>query len=261
MIPLFIPVRFIDIIDILIVAFLMYQVYMLIKGTIAINIFIAIFSFYLLWVIVKALNMQLLGSILGPVIGAGVVAIIVVFQQELRRFLVLIGTRYFPHRKVTLDSLFQFNFENKEGIDINAIVQACNNLSKTKTGALIALRRRSPLHAYAKTGQLLDAETSSRLLETIFNKNTPLHDGAAIIEHNKITAAACILPLSESVTLPQDFGLRHRAGLGLSEETDALVIIISEESGKISVANKGYYIHVNTRELFNLLKSDSVIST
>lgn len=261
MFPLFIPVRFIDIIDILIVAFLLYQIYMLIKGTIAINIFIAVFSFYLLWLIVKALNMQLMGIILGPIIGAGVIAIIVVFQQELRRFLVLIGTRYFPHKRISLDSLFQFNIETKEGMNINALIHACNNLSKTKIGALIVIRRRSPLYAYEKTGQFIDAEISNRLLETIFNKNSPLHDGAVIIDQNRIRAAACILPVSESKNLPQNFGLRHRAGIGLSEESDALVIIISEETGKISVANKGYFTNVNSQELYSLLRSDTVISS
>ncbi len=239
MVPAFITIRILDIIDILLVAVLLYQVYRLIKGTVAINIFIAVFAVYLLWLVVKALNMELIGSILGQVIGVGVIALIIVFQQEIRRFLMIIGTRYLSRRNFTLESLFSVNLKTSSNINVEAIVTACENLSASKTGALIVIARKSELSTITEGGDILNAETSSRLLESIFFGNNPLHDGAVIIIGEKIHAARCVLPISENIYLPANFGTRHRAALGMTEKTDALVIVVSEETGEISVCKTG----------------------
>jgi len=239
MVPAFITIRILDIIDILLVAVLLYQVYRLIKGTVAINIFIAVFAVYLLWLVVKALNMELIGSILGQVIGVGVIALIIVFQQEIRRFLMIIGTRYLSRRNFTLESLFSVNLKTSSNINVEAIVTACENLSASKTGALIVIARKSELSTITEGGDILNAETSSRLLESIFFGNNPLHDGAVIIIGKKIHAARCVLPISENIYLPANFGTRHRAALGMTEKTDALVIVVSEETGEISVCKTG----------------------
>ncbi len=239
MVPAFITIRILDIIDILLVAVLLYQVYRLIKGTVAINIFFAVFAVYLLWLVVKALNMELIGSILGQVIGVGVIALIIVFQQEIRRFLLIIGTRYLSRRNFTLESLFSVNLKTSSSINIEAIVTACENLSVSKTGALIVIGRKSELSTITEGGDILNAETSSRLLESIFFRNSPLHDGAVIIIGEKIHAARCVLPISENIYLPANFGTRHRAALGMSEKTDAIVIVVSEETGDISACKTG----------------------
>ena len=240
MTTLFISIRILDVIDILLVAFLFYQLYMLIRGTVAINIFMGIFILYLFWLIVKALNMELLGSILGQIIGVGVIALIIVFQQEIRRFLLLIGTRYFSKNQFTLERLLFLKGKKVESpVKIEAIVRACRNMAENKVGALIVITQKSNLQLYAETGDIINAETSSRLLENIFFTNSPLHDGAVIIHNNLIYAARCILPLTEKSNLREYHGLRHRAALGISEITDAMVIVVSEESGKISFVQEG----------------------
>jgi len=240
MITAFISIRFLDILDILLVAFLLYQIYNLIRGTAAFNIFIAIFSFYLLWLIVKALNMQLLGSILGQVIGVGVIALIIVFQQEIRRFLLIFGTRYLSSQKFSLEHIFSFRGKTVSNkIDISSIVSACTNMSALKTGALIVITRKSDLFTYAKTGDIINADVTGRLLESIFFKNSPLHDGAVIVHKNRIWAARCVLPTTERLDIPAHYGMRHRAALGLTEKTDGVVVTVSEETGAISVSQDG----------------------
>lgn len=238
MITTFITIRFLDILDILLVAFLLYQIYKLIRGTTAINIFIGIFSLYLLWLVVKALNMSLLGSILGQIIGVGVIALIIVFQQEIRRFLLIISTRYIRSRKFSFEKLFSFGEKKVYEVQIDSIVNACSNMSAFKTGALIAISKKSDLMSFVRTGDVINADTSSRLLESIFFKNSPLHDGAVIIKRDKIAAARCVLPITERIDLPPQFGMRHRAALGIAEKTDAVVILVSEETGAISFAKQ-----------------------
>ena len=252
-----IPIRFLDIIDILLVAFLMYQVYILIKGSIAIYLFITVLIFWFIWWLVKD-NLMLLGSILGQVISVGAIALIVVFQPELRRFLVLFSTRYLSRTGITLDNLFPDSSDLNKNLPINSIVKACINMAKNRTGALIVLKRKSLLDSYEKSGDLLDAVISSRLIESIFNKHSPLHDGALLIVENKIRAARCILPVSDNFELPANYGLRHRAAIGLTEETDALVIIISEETGEISLAESGRIKRVDTKVLFRILEKEFV---
>ena len=253
MIPAFITVRVIDIIDILLVALMMYLVYNLIKGTIATYIFITILIFYVVWLLVKD-NMLLMGSILGQIIGVGAIALIVIFQQELRRFLILFSTRYLNKAGSSFDYFFTGFSSVKPVINLNAIIQAVMNMSKTKTGALIALKRRSLLDIYIESGETLNSATSSRLIESIFSKNSPLHDGGVVIEDDRIKAAQCIFPISENYSLPQDYGLRHRAAIGLSEQTDALVIIVSEETGDISLAERGEIKTLDTKALLKILE-------
>jgi uncharacterized protein (TIGR00159 family) len=255
MIPAFIHIRIIDIIDILLVAFLMYQVYMLIRGTIATYIFITIITFYVVWLLVRD-NMLLLGGILGQVIGVGAIAIIVVFQQELRRFLIMFSTRYLPKTGMTIDTFFSGLGPVMPPVNINGIIKACVNMSKDRIGALIVLQKNTLLDNYVTTGDILDSKITSRLLESIFSKNSPLHDGAVIIHHDKIMAASCILPVSDNFELPEHLGLRHRAGVGLTEQTDALVIIISEQSGVISLADNGSLSPVDIKELHRKLEAE-----
>ncbi|MDA3953450.1 MAG: diadenylate cyclase CdaA [Bacteroidales bacterium] len=238
MITAFITIRFLDILDILLVAFLLYQIYNLIRGTTAINIFIGIFTLYLLWLVVKALNMNLLSSILGQVIGVGVIALIIVFQQEVRRFLLIMSTRYITNRKFYLEKLFSFGDKKVVEVKIDSLVSACSNMSAFKTGALIAVSKRSDLMSFIRTGDIINADTSNRLLESIFFKNSPLHDGAVIVIKDKIAAARCVLPVTDRIDLPPQFGMRHRAALGITEKTDAVVILVSEETGAISFAKE-----------------------
>lgn len=257
MLPLFITIRVLDVIDVLLVAYLMYQVYMLIRGTVALNIFIGILSFYLLWIIVNALQMQLLGSILGQIIGVGVIAMIIVFQQEIRRFLIFIGNQYFSRNRLTLDRVIPINITPEPKVKIKSIIKAVINMAKSKTGALVVIARKSELTVYAETGDSLNAETSSRLIESIFNKESPLHDGALIINGDRIVAARCVLPISENLNLPPNYGLRHRAALGLSENTDAFTIIVSEQSGKVSIAESGRLLtDVGVKELMSKMDLD-----
>lgn len=239
MISAFITIRFLDILDIILVAILIYQLYRLIKGTVAFNIAIGLFSLYLLWLVVRALNMELLGSIMGQFIGVGVLALIIVFHPEIRKFLVLIGSNYNVNRLLSLDKLFgtgKVKVINHQ--QIANLVDACESMSKTKTGALIVIAGNSELNEQINTGEQVNASVSSALIRTIFFKNSPLHDGAIIIKGNQIVAAGCILPLT-SKSLDKALGLRHRAAVGISENTDALSIVVSEERGSISVAQKG----------------------
>ncbi len=235
----FITIRFLDILDIILVAILLYQVYRLIKGTVAFNIVIGMFSLYLLWLVVRALNMELLGSIMGQFIGVGVIALIVVFHPEIRKFLLFIGTNYTINKVLSLDKLFGTT-KNKviDHQQIDAIVDACVSMAKTKTGALIVIAGNSELKDQIITGEKLNAKISSSLIRTIFFKNTPLHDGAVIIKGNKISAAGCILPVTQK-DLDKALGLRHRAAVGITEITDAICLIVSEERGSISFAKGG----------------------
>jgi diadenylate cyclase len=259
MISLFISIRILDIFDIILTALLFYQVYRLIKGTIAINIFIGIFSVYLLWLLVRALNMQLLGSILGQFIGVGVIALIIVFQQEIRRFLILLGTRYISNRTFSIEKLFSSVSGSRPKIRINSLVKSFKKLANNKTGALIVIARKSELETYAQTGDILDAITSSRLIESIFGKESPLHDGAVIIIGDKIHAARCVLPASETTNLPPEYGMRHRAALGMSEQTDAVVVVISEETGGISITDGGKFLpELSLRELTEYLEKEFI---
>ncbi len=239
MLSAFIHIRLLDIIDIILVALLFYQLYMLIRGTVAFSITMGIAVIYIFWWIVRAMQMELLSTILGSVLGVGVIALIIVFQQEIRRFLIFIGSRYMEGNRISVEKILNLRLESKPQVKIRSIMKAVMQFSLEKTGALIVVRRRSNLDMYSETGDILNAETSSRLFVSIFNKTSPLHDGAVIVENDKVKAARVILPVTEKIDLPPEYGLRHRAGLGISEVTDSLVIIVSEETGQISMAENG----------------------
>ncbi len=253
----FITIRFLDILDIILVAILLYQVYRLIKGTVAFNIVIGMFSLYLLWLVVRALNMELLGSIMGQFIGVGVIALIVVFHPEIRKFLLFIGTNYTINKVLSLDKLFGTT-KNKviDHQQIDAIVDACVSMAKTKTGALIVIAGNSELKDQIITGEKLNAKISSSLIRTIFFKKTPLHDGAVIITGNKISAAGCILPVTQK-ELDKALGLRHRAAVGITEITDAICLIVSEERGSISFAKGGEIKRRISKEVLTTLLEEN----
>lgn len=252
---LFITINFYTITDILLAAFIFYQVYKLVKGTVAINIFAGIFTFYVVWLLVKALNLELVSGILGQFIGMGVIALLIVFQQEVRRFLLLLGSKYNLQNIFNLERLFA-KTSIKDDVAA-AIVQACDYFSKTKTGALIVLSQNSELYNYAQTGVLIRSIVSEELLENIFFKNSPLHDGAVIITDNKILAARCILPVSDNTNIPGSLGLRHRAAIGMSSVTDAHIIVVSEETGNISFVKDGHFkVRITPQELNSFLHND-----
>lgn len=255
----FITIRFLDILDIILVAILLYQLYRLIKGTVAFNIVIGLFSVYLFWIIVRALNMELLGSIMGQFIGVGVLALIIVFHPEIRKFLVYIGTNYNVNRVLPFDKLF--NTEKPKSINqqqIDELVDACITMSKSKTGALIVIARVSELNEQVNTGEKLNARISSALIRSIFFKNTPLHDGAVIIRGNKIAAAGCILPLTQK-EIDKNLGLRHRAAVGITENTDAVCVVVSEEKGSISFAQKGEIKRRISKEMLISLLEENIV--
>lgn len=256
MIQLFFTIRILDIIDILLVAFLIYELFMLVKGTAAFNIMMGIFIFYITWIIVKGLNMELLGSIMGQVIGVGVLALIVVFQQEIRKVFLLLGTRYNLFSKnISIDKLFTREHIQMSEELLAELLDACESMSQQRIGALIVIRSKAELKEYVETGELINARISSALIETIFFKNSPLHDGAVIVNGTMLEAARCVLPVTDKRLVNAKLGLRHRAAIGMSQATDAGVIIVSEETGAISFALAGdLYEDINIQELPSLLE-------
>lgn len=250
----FIQFSIIDCIDIFLVALAIYYVYKLTKGTYAPSILTGIIIIYLLWIAVSALHMEMLSAILGHIIGVGIIALIVIFQPEIRRFLHMIGTRSTKRRETFFGRLFSIpEYTNVHIESVVPIVKACTDMSQSKTGALIVMQQRSDLTVIAETGLQLDAKISSSLLKNIFFKNTPLHDGAVIINNGRIEAAKCVLPSTQR-EVPAHFGMRHRAAIGISEVTDALVVIVSEETGNISVAKEGgVSYNITPTELKNIL--------
>ena len=259
--PAFITIRFLDILDIFLVALLLYQLYRLIKGTVAFNIVIGLFSLYLFWLVVRALNMELLGSIMGQFIGVGIIALIVVFHPEIRKFLVFIGTNYNLNRVFSIDMLFGVGkIKTINHGQIDSLVDACVSMSKSKTGALIVIARSLELADQINTGEKLNAKISSSLIRSLFFKNSPLHDGAVIIKGNRIAAAGCILPLTQK-EVDKSLGLRHRAAIGITENTDAITIIISEERGSISFAQKGEIQRRISKEALIALLEKNIILT
>ena len=254
----FLNISFVDVVDILLVALLLFYVYKLVKGTVAINIFIGIVIIYIIWKLTDALNMDVLSNILGNFISVGFFALIVVFQQEIRKFLLLIGSTNFASRRNVV-RYFKFLNQNKLTSDLNisSLLKACKNMSKEKTGALIILERSNNLEFVKTSGDIADIELTSQILETIFFKNSPLHDGAIVVKNNKITATRVILPVSDSNAIPSRFGLRHRAAIGITEKTDALAVVISEQTGKVSYVKNGSFCPFkNIEELNGIILAD-----
>ncbi len=220
---------------------LLYQVYKLIRGSIAMNIFLGILALYLIYLIVRAAQMELLSKILGQFMGVGVLAMIILFQPEIRKFLLVIG-RGTEFRENIFKTIASWRHDYHDDFDIQEIIEAAKTMKASKTGALIVFSRDSELKFYAQTGDALEATVNKRLLLSIFNKHSPLHDGAIIVYKGRIKAARCVLPVSENDHLPPSFGLRHRAAVGMSELTDTLVLAISEESGRLILARNGKYL-------------------
>ncbi len=253
----FLDFSFLDVLDILLVAILIYYIYKLLKGTVAINIFMGIAFIFLIWKITQILKMEMLSNILGYLLSGGVIALIIVFQQEIRKFLLMIGSSNVASRTNFLKQLKFLKSEITNEIDIDALLNACKNMSKTKTGALIVIERTNSLDFLINTGDPMNAEINEVLLESIFYKNSPLHDGATIIRDNFIIATRVILPVSDSKNIPSRFGLRHRAAFGITEKTDALCILVSEETGEISYVKDGdFELYADYKELTDKLKQD-----
>ncbi|HYI78712.1 MAG TPA: diadenylate cyclase CdaA [Chryseolinea sp.] len=239
----FLEVGWVDFVDIALVSVLLYQVYKLIRGSIAMNIFLGILALYLVYLIVRAAEMELLATILGQFMGVGVLAMIILFQPEIRKFLLVIG-RGTEFRENIFKTIANWRHQYHDDFDVNEVIEAVKSLKATKTGALIVFSRDTELKFYAQTGDALDATVNKRLLLSIFNKNSPLHDGAVIIYKGRIKAARCVLPVTENDHLPAHYGLRHRAAVGMSENTDTLILAISEETGRLILARNGKYLRL-----------------
>ena len=240
---------FISVIDIILVAILLYYVYKLVKGTAAINILIGIVIIYLIWKLTDLFNLDILSNLLGQFISVGVFALIVVFQQEIRKFLLMLGSNNLTNNKLYFKyiNIFKPSREISQ-MDIDEFLKSCNKLVKSKTGALFIIERNNSLDFIKNTGDNLYLEISSPIIESIFYKNSPLHDGAVIIDGNFITAARVILPVSENKNINSRLGLRHRAAFGITEKTDAIAIVISEENGKISFIKNGEIFNYKNNE-------------
>ena len=248
-----------DIVDIVLVAILLYQAFKLMKDTGAGNIFLGIMTFVIFWFLVThVFKMELLGAILNRVIGVSAIGLIVIFQNEIRRFFSRIGSRKNWKFILRLQKLFKIKSKEHElTFPIMRVVLACRNLSRTKTGALLVIQRHDSLQQYVDSGDVINADINTRLIENIFFKNSPLHDGAMIIDYQHIVAAGAILPVSQNTDIPKFLGLRHRAALGISERTDAIVIIVSEETGTISLAiGAKLTLNVTAEQLERLLSTE-----
>jgi uncharacterized protein (TIGR00159 family) len=252
----FSEIRIIDIVDVVLVAALMYYLYKLVKGTVAINIFVGIVIIYGIWRLTVLMDMLLLSKILGGFLGVGMVALVVVFQQEIRKFLLMIGSTNFSARKRMLKKL-NILADTESTTNINAIISSCIRMGKTNTGALIVIKRNNNLEFVKSSGDSMRAEVNQPIIESIFYKNSPLHDGAMLIEDNIITATRVILPVSNDKNIPLRFGLRHRAALGITEKTDAVCLVVSEENGQISYLKEGDFVLFDgTDELKAQLEKD-----
>lgn len=247
-----------DVIDIFLVALMLYYVYRLMKESRSLNVFIGIMMFVVSWLFVsQILEMRLLGSIMDKLVSVGVIGLIILFQEDIRKFLYTLGAHQRIRMVMRLFSSDKDTTAREDKESIMPIVMACLSLSKGKVGALIVMERSTPLDDIADTGEIIDAGINQRLIENIFFKNSPLHDGAMIISKKRIKAAGCILPVSHSYDIPQELGLRHRAAMGISQECDAIAIVVSEETGGISVAIKGaFQLRLSAEKLESILTNE-----
>lgn len=249
-----------DFIDILLVALMLYYIYRLMRDSRSINVFVGILIFVVVWLFVsQVLEMRLLGTILDKLVSVGVIALIVIFQEDIRKFLYNLGAH--QRMRAFLQFLMPKRSDDRNQAErkrmVMPIVMAAMSMSKGKVGALIVIEQATPLDDIVSTGDIIDASINQRLIENIFFKNSPLHDGAMIVSHRRIRAAGCILPVSHSLDIPKELGLRHRAALGISQESDALSIIVSEETGGISIARSGEFrLNLSAEELESVLTSE-----
>jgi len=240
----FLHISLIDILDVLLVALIIFYVFRMLRGSQALSIFFAIVSLFAIRIVAEALHMELISSLLGAVLDVGLIAVIVLFQPEIRRFLRRIGNTYAGRTSRYLGRLFNRSETSESTETINEICKACEEMSQNKCGALIVIQSRDSLSYIEETGDIIDARVSRRLLMNLFFKNSPLHDGAVIIASGRVRAARCTLPISEQ-NLPPSFGMRHKAAVGVSEVTDAQVVLVSEETGHICVMQNGKYTEIN----------------
>ena len=247
----------VDIIDVILVALLLYYIYKLVKGTVAINIFIGIIIIYLIWKLTEFLNMELLTGIFGGFMKVGIIALIVVFQPEIRKFLLMVGSTNFNRRRKFLKQFSFIKNETGDETNVDVVMSACNKMSMSKTGALIVFERNNNLDFLSSSGDEMNIKVTQPIIESIFFKNSPLHDGAIIINNNIVKATRVILPLNNEKNIPQRFGLRHRAAIGVTEKTDALALVVSEETGHISYFKDGEFVVFNDSiELTTMIKKD-----
>lgn len=255
----FIDIGIKDIIDIVLVALMLFYVYRLMKESRSLNVFIGIIMFVVVWLFVsQILEMKLLGSIMDKLVSVGVIGLIVLFQEEIRKFFYNVGSQ---QRMRALRRILKLGRSHSGDRDAKKtmmpVVMACMNMSRRKEGALIVIERSIPLDDIVQTGDVIDSNVSQRLIENIFFKNSPLHDGAMIISDARIKAAGCILPVSHDLDIPKELGLRHRAAMGVSQESDALAIVVSEETGGISVASRGHFsLHLTAEALESILSKE-----
>lgn len=252
-----------DVLDIFLVAFIIYQVFRWIRGSSAMSIFLAIIFLYVFRVVVDALDMRLMSAIMSTVLDVGVIALIVIFQPEIRRFLITLGNRYkiATDGKGILNRLFGGQDTRMGGSTVNEIAEACKNMSETKTGALIVIPHSDNIDDIIETGDIIDADISRRLIMNLFFKNSPLHDGAVVINNERIVAARCTLPITEKVNIPPSFGMRHKAAIGISEVKDVDVIVVSEETGRISFVKGGNVTPIKNINELKLLLGNSLTDT
>ncbi|PKQ46051.1 diadenylate cyclase [Confluentibacter flavum] len=247
----------IDIIDVFLVALLLYYIYKLVKGTVAINIFIGIIIIYLIFRLTDFLNMALLTNILGGFMKVGIIALIVVFQPEIRKFLLMVGSTNFSKKGKFLSQFKFLKTETGDETNVDIIISACNKMSMSKTGALIVFERNNNLDFLTATGDEMNIKVTQPIIESIFFKNSPLHDGAIIISNNIVKATRVILPVNNDKVIPQRFGLRHRAAIGVTEKTDAVALAVSEETGHISYFKDGEFVLFKDNvELTEIIKKD-----
>lgn len=255
----FLPIRLLDIFDILIVGYLIYWVYKLLRGSIAFNIFIGVITLYIFASIVHALQMELLSELLNAFVGVGVILVVIIFQPEVRRFLLLLGNTTLKQRFNFLGNFLEKKDKEQEELqrEIHHFKKAMLRMARTKTGALIVFTQNANLEFFSNSGVRLEAQISQPLIESIFNKDSPLHDGAMVIANHQIYAASCILPVSSNLNLPKGVGLRHRSGVGVTENTSVVSFIVSEETGRISFAQEGRLKrNLNESELTALLQAN-----
>ena len=248
-----------DFIDIFFVALMLFYIYRLMKESRSLNVFIGIMVFVLVWLFVsQVLEMRLLGSILDKLVSVGVIGLIVLFQEEIRHFLYTLGAH--QHFRSLLKFFREDDNAEADKKAIMPLVLACMSMGKNKVGALIVIERAAPLDDIVDTGDLIDANINQRLIENIFFKNSPLHDGAMIISKKRIKAAGCILPVSHKQDIPKELGLRHRAAMGISQASDAIAIVVSEETGRISVAIKGeFQLRLSAEQLESILTHEMTV--
>tara|TARA_Y100001968_G_scaffold116332_1_gene105696 strand:+ start:736 stop:1527 length:792 start_codon:yes stop_codon:yes gene_type:complete len=249
----------IDLLDIILVATLLYYAYKLLKGTVAINIFIGIILIYLVWRGTVLLDMELLSSIIGGFMSVGIIALIVVFQPEIRKFLLMVGSANLSKKGSFLEKIKFFKNQKleRDTTDIKSVISACYNMSETKTGALIVIERSNNLNFLENSGDEMNISVTQPILESIFFKNSPLHDGAIIISDNIIKATRVVLPINNETKISSNFGLRHRAAVSITEKTDAVALVVSEENGNISYIKSGAFLDFNSQDdLVKLLEKD-----